>query len=626
MKMSGVALLAFTLILINNIQPTHCARSGLIGTSYEKSEKIDLLVNALSSPNTVLPFDYYTESFGFCRPEGKPKREKSSLGSVIFGDRLFYSTYEINVLENKKCQRLCETPASNLTNNFLIERIQEDYYHYWFIDSLPAARNVSEKEGGETFKSIGFPLGFPDSKQKIPKFSRPLLFNHHKITIGYRINTDSTYSIVEVIVKPLNIKHSTDAKGELLCSNEQFALVHDKAVPITYSYDVEWVENNSIEWGSRWDNYKHTYLPKVHWLSLIESFVIVIFLAFMVITILLRALHKDIARYNAEAQEQSQEEYGWKLIHADVFRTPKNPSLLSVLVGNGVQLFFMSIVILTLALLGLVSPSTRGLVSNTAIAFYVIFSFTSGYASSRIYKMMGGESWKRNFLMTAFLIPGFLSLTLVTLNFFFIGADSSAAIPFGALIGFLAILFLISAPLSFVGSYLGLKRPKIEYPTRINEIARTVPYQTFYLRRFPSILLGGIFPFSSIFIELFFIMNSIWLNRIYLVFLFLFFAFLLLCITSALSSILMCYYHLCSEDHRWWWRSFFTSGASALYAFLFGVFYFFYFLEISDAVSGILYFGMTATMCFLLFILTGTIGFLSCLWFVKKIYSAIRVD
>ncbi len=80
---------------------------------------------------------------------------------------------------------------------------------------------------------------------------------------------------------------------------------------------------------------------------MIESFVIVIFLAFMVITILLRALHKDIARYNAEAQEQSQEEYGWKLIHADVFRTPKNPSLLSVLVGNGVQLFFMSIVILS---------------------------------------------------------------------------------------------------------------------------------------------------------------------------------------------------------------------------------------------------------------------------------------
>lgn len=62
----------------------------------------------------------------------------------------------------------------------------------------------------------------------------------------------------------------------------------------------------------------------------------------MVATILLRTLHKDIARYNSVGTEEGPyEEYGWKLVHADVFRPPPYRLCLSVLVGHGVQLFLM---------------------------------------------------------------------------------------------------------------------------------------------------------------------------------------------------------------------------------------------------------------------------------------------
>ena len=54
---------------------------------------------------------------------------------------------------------------------------------------------------------------------------------------------------------------------------------------------------------------------------------------------------------------------------------------------------------------------------------------------------------------------------------------------------------------------------RIEYPVRTNQIPRQIPTQVFYLRPLPSILLGGILPFGAIFIELYFIMNSIWFNR-----------------------------------------------------------------------------------------------------------------
>lgn len=63
----------------------------------------------------------------------------------------------------------------------------------------------------------------------------------------------------------------------------------------------------------------------------------------MVSMILIRALHKDISRYNSvEAQEDVQEDYGWKLIHGDVFRPPQRSMVLSVLVGSGAQIIAMT--------------------------------------------------------------------------------------------------------------------------------------------------------------------------------------------------------------------------------------------------------------------------------------------
>jgi hypothetical protein len=41
-------------------------------------------------------------------------------------------------------------------------------------------------------------------------------------------------------------------------------------------------------------------------------------------------------------QEDVQEDFGWKLVHGEVFRSPRWPQALSVLVGNGSQLVAMT--------------------------------------------------------------------------------------------------------------------------------------------------------------------------------------------------------------------------------------------------------------------------------------------
>ena len=64
--------------------------------------------------------------------------------------------------------------------------------------------------------------------------------------------------------------------------------------------------------------------PQVHWFSIVNSLLIVLFLTGMVGMILVRNLHRDITRYNRvlteEEKQEEREESGWKLVHTDAFR------------------------------------------------------------------------------------------------------------------------------------------------------------------------------------------------------------------------------------------------------------------------------------------------------------------
>jgi len=43
-------------------------------------------------------------------------------------------------------------------------------------------------------------------------------------------------------------------------------------------------------------------------------------------------------------------------------------------------------------------------------------------------------------------------------------------------------------------------------------------------------------------------------------------------------------------------------------------------------VTYLLYFGYMGMLSLVIFLVTGTVGFYSCLWFTKKIYASIKVD
>ncbi|KAJ3201418.1 hypothetical protein HDU82_008132 [Entophlyctis luteolus] len=615
-------------LLLALIVPTAVAAYYLPGfppQDYAENDSVQLTVNALTSSDSrsLLPYDYYYKRFHFCEPEVF-ENERESLGSVLFGDRLYNSPFQLKMLKDETCVKLCTNKIPAEDAQFINLKIKEDYSMSWFVDNLPAAQMFPDDDGKNYYK-IGFELGALVGESESTEV--PYFHNHYDITIEYHQQDQDTYRVVGVLVIPRSVKN-VDKESNCNYANGRptLQLSEKETNEVTFYYNVVWKKSDAT-WGTRWDKYLHVTDSQIHWFSIVNSIVIVLMLTGMIAMILLRALHKDISRYNSFIEDDGgQEDIGWKLVHADVFRPPQQRMLLAVLVGNGAQVFLMTAVTLAFAVLGFLSPSSRGALSTVTIIFYILFAGVSGYVSARLYKMMQGEYWRRNVALTALLVPGIIFLIFIILNFFLISAQSSAAVPFTTMLALIAMWFLISLPLCIVGSYFGFKQPTIENPVKTNQIPRQVPTQPAYLNLWASAAMGGILPFGAIFIELYFIMNSIWFHHIYYVFGFLFLVFLILVITSSEVAILMCYFHLCSEDWRWPWRSFLTAGCSGVYIFLHSVVYFVRKLHVDNVASGFLYFGWSMVMSLLFVILTGSVGYISCLMFVRSIFGSIKVD
>ncbi|KAH7281887.1 hypothetical protein KP509_35G001000 [Ceratopteris richardii] len=510
------------------------------------------------------------------------------------------------------------------------------------LDNLPVAEARQRQEGNEVLKTYqrGFPVGVKlaiteGSEQKY------FVYNHLAFTVLFHPDPEIlTSRIVGFEVIPYSVKHEynkpdNDEKPKLFtCNPETKQFVTGQQPPqevkeneeIVFTYDVKF-QTSDVKWASRWDTYLLMSDDQIHWFSIVNSLMIVLFLSGMVAMIMMRTLYQDIARYNQlETQEEAQEETGWKLVHADVFRPPSNAGLLCVYVGNGVQFLGMTIITMIFALFGFLSPANRGALMTAMILLWAFMGIVAGYSSSRFFKMFKGTEWKKNTLRTALVFPGIVFCIFFILNCLIWGEKSSGAVPFGTMFALVFLWFGISVPLVFIGSYFGFKKAPIEDPVRTNKIPRQIPEQAWYMQPIFSILVGGILPFGAVFIELFFILTSIWLHQFYYIFGFLFIVFLILVVTCAEITIVLCYFQLCSEDYHWWWRAYLTSGSSALYLFLYATFYFFTKLEITKLVSGILYFGYMVIISYSFFVLTGTIGFYACFWFVRTIYASVKFD
>jgi transmembrane 9 superfamily protein 2/4 len=185
----------------------------------------------------------------------------------------------------------------------------------------------------------------------------------------------------------------------------------------------------------------------------------------------------------------------------------------------------------------------------------------------------------------------------------------------------------VSAPLVFLGSCLGYRAERVHVPTKTNQIARIVPQNTPWCSTPPvSFLMGGIMPFGSVSIELFFIMSAMWLHDIYYMMGFSLAFLLILAATCAQVSIVVDYIQLLAEDHRWWWNSFGNCASAGFYLLAYSLWFLVSRLELVGFLPVLVYLTYMSmiSLCFGLF--CGSVGFLCAFAFNKMIYGALKVD
>ncbi|KAF2215814.1 hypothetical protein CERZMDRAFT_109676 [Cercospora zeae-maydis SCOH1-5] len=488
----------------------------------------------------------------------------------------------------------------------------------------------------------------------------------HDITAGMELAYGNSTLNASTLHDP-NVYHGYDTIDDM---------PDDATVTIPYSYSVYFREEDKIDWSNRWDLYfvNQEDSNGIHWLAIVNSLVIFGGLSIAVAYILTRTIRGEIAGYKELGMEEGklrigkrnkgtrsppkasvepggllekvdgiahpddaesddddvlEDITGWKLVHGDVFREPAYGRLLAPLIGSGMQLVFMSVGLLALSCFGILNPSFRGGFVSVGFALFIIAGVFSGYFSARVYKTVGGTNFQHIAIVTATLFPGLLFATTFVLNLFVWIQASSTAIPFGTLLGLVALWLLVQLPLVYIGSHYGFnKAGAYTHPIRPTKVPRQIPQQAWYSRQLQTILLAGLIPFAVIFIELMFVFRSLWQDKsgYYYVFGYMAVVSSILILAVMETTVIAVYVQLCSENYHWWWQSFFVGGSSSIWIFLYCVYYYFNHLHITGLASTMLFFSYSFLACLTYGLLAGTIGFLTAYAFVRRIYSAIKVD
>jgi transmembrane 9 superfamily member 3 len=127
---------------------------------------------------------------------------------------------------------------------------------------------------------------------------------------------------------------------------------------IPFTYEVNW-KPSDVKFKDRFDKYldPNFFQHRIHWFSIFNSFMMVIFLVGLVSMILMRTLRKDYARYSKDEEMDDMErdlgdEYGWKQVHGDVFRPASHAMLFSAIIGAGYQLTSVVLVVTIFTIMG----------------------------------------------------------------------------------------------------------------------------------------------------------------------------------------------------------------------------------------------------------------------------------
>ncbi|CAM8913434.1 unnamed protein product [Rhodiola kirilowii] len=560
---------------------------------YNVGDQVPLFVNKVgpfSNPSET--YEYY--DLPFCRP-GEILKQSESLGEVLNGDRLANTLYKVKFREDKSDQYvLCEKKLMrNDVSNFR-NAVSNDFYYQMYYDDLPFWGFIGKVERIWSAEEKNF---------------KHYLFNHVQFNAFY--NEDQ---VVEIRAWN-DPKHVVD-------------ITTDKEIDVQFTYSVLW-NKTSIPYANRLDRYtRASFLQpynRIHWFSVLNSFVIIVLMMALLTLLFMRHLKHDLKKCSSEDGEE-ESEVGWKYLHGDVFRCPRNMSLFSAVLGAGSQLYSLLCTLFLLASFDVLYPYSRGSLCTSLIVVYALTSFVAGYSSSSFHNQLSASGWQRSVLISGLLYLGPVFVIMCILNTVAIFYGATAALPFGTIVLIILISIFIAAPLLALGGVAGYNfRSEFKAPCPTKRVPREIPSLAWYRTTPGQMLIGGLLPFGTIALELHNLLLSLWGYKIFTTPSILFIMFLILTILTAMLSISLTYIQLSAEDHEWWWRSILRGGSTAIFMFA-NCIIFYARSNMRGFLQLCFFLGYSACMCYAFFLMLGAISFYASFIFVRRIYSAVKSE
>eukprot|EP00058_Branchiostoma_floridae_P011604 XP_002597092.1 hypothetical protein BRAFLDRAFT_105034 [Branchiostoma floridae] len=556
---------------------------GSLGKTYEDGEKVTLYVNKVGPYfNPHETYNYY--ELPLCRPE-KVEFASLTLGEVLHGDRMAVSTYDMKFKASVENAELCKLTLNDEDLEQLKEAIEDLYYFEFVLDELPIRGFIGHLDEG----------GFLPHKHKVS------LWTHHHFNLEYNGNQIISANVttrghdplsLDEVEAPLELTFTYSVSWKETTSGPHVpALAHtsqlrparsssDRALIPTLAHASQLRAPHTVQLRLAREKYEtrgqrlrdSSFFPKtleIHWLSIINSMVLVFLLIGFVVIILMRVLKNDFARYNTEEEDSEdldQDDNGWKIIHTDVFRFPPHKSIFCAILGVGSQFLTLATGIIVMALMGMFNVHKHGAMNSAAILLYALTSCVSGYVSGNMFRKLGGHNWVWNIILVSciYTVPFFLMWSVANSVAWYLG--STQALPYTTVILLILIWLLVGFPLTVIGGIFGKNMAdSFDAPCRTKNIPREIPPVPWYRSAPAHMLIGGFLPFSAISVELYYIFATMWGREQYTLYGILFIVFVILLSVTGCISVALTYFQLSSEDYRWWWRSIFSAGQSGIH-------------------------------------------------------------
>lgn len=638
--------------------------------TFQDGDVVDLLVNTATSSLIDQPYAYYKLPF-ICPNSNNAKPVHLSLSEIINGDRYWQSDYKLIFNKDEPCMRICDRiiHSKNIENTKKI--IQNDYIANWVIDGIPASTTFVTDDGISSPKKYyipGFSLGYEENGDYYLNNHLMMVIRFHK-----EFENPNRYSIVGVEIYPKSVSdyHCPGASKNY----EKLKLdINAESQLLPFTYSIYWREDFDIDHSSRWkmyidpnsidsngkiiDNYNNNNnLSKtIHWVSLINSFVILSVVSIIVAFIILSLFH-------------STENSNLNLIAQNSFIKPNFLILLSILSGSGIQLIFT---LLGSGLLSFLFFRNNSFNQDTTIlsliiAVLIIGGFFAGFSSIQFFKIFNDNNSKidnsnskidnnisiKNTILISSLSGSFLiSLILIIIvitNSLIYDSDSPRSIKFSNFIFLFLLYTIFQIPISVIGgissrnfnllnkilkNYLSqsISSYNNQYqlpstppsPIKGNINNNKIVSTPIYLKLPFSLFIFGACPCSIVFIESKFLYSTLlstnqsFSTSNYIYGFIISAAFLLLIIMIEIG-IITCYLRLLKFNSKfnWQWWIFLTCSFSIwIYLILLSIYHLIFKMKIIDTGSPILYMVYSTIMNSIISIACGSLALWSATIFV----------